>query len=179
MSFNVHFTYDPASGGYALKMTGMKNKLDWEQLKLFTGAVKGCIASSDRDYDPNQKTWYIDPKHFKTVKILIESAFDKSNIFIIEAPEASEQGYTQTFHSSEADLTKLGELVKENPQTLKLISYNEAKKLYRRFAMTYHPDRNGGDGSRMSELNEVWTRLSNSTTRDFWKDYVPVETTVA
>jgi hypothetical protein len=110
MSFNVHFTYDPASGGYALKMTGMRNKLDWEQLKLFTGAIKGCIASSDRDYDPNQKTWYIDPKHFKTVKILIESAFDKNNIFIIEAPEASEQGYTQTFHSSEADLTKLWEI---------------------------------------------------------------------
>jgi hypothetical protein len=30
------------------------------------------------------------------------------------------------------------------------------KKTYRTAALKYHPDRNGGDGSKMSELNMLW-----------------------
>lgn len=30
------------------------------------------------------------------------------------------------------------------------------KKWYRKAALNYHPDRNGGDGSKMSELNMYW-----------------------
>ena len=32
----------------------------------------------------------------------------------------------------------------------------ELKKIYRRAALTHHPDRNNGDGSKMSELNMLW-----------------------
>lgn len=32
----------------------------------------------------------------------------------------------------------------------------EWKKLYRKAALKYHPDRNGGDASKMSELNMLW-----------------------
>lgn len=32
----------------------------------------------------------------------------------------------------------------------------ELKKLYRHAALKYHPDRNNGDGSKMSELNMLW-----------------------
>lgn len=31
-----------------------------------------------------------------------------------------------------------------------------AKKLYRSAAIKYHPDKNNGDGSKMSKLNELW-----------------------
>lgn len=33
---------------------------------------------------------------------------------------------------------------------------SDLKKLYRRAALRLHPDRNGGDGSRMSDLNMYW-----------------------
>jgi curved DNA-binding protein CbpA len=31
------------------------------------------------------------------------------------------------------------------------------KSSYRRAALKYHPDRNNGDGSKMSELNSLWS----------------------
>jgi DnaJ-like protein len=171
---NVHFTYDAASGGYALKMTGMSNRFDWDKLKLFTGALKGLISASDRDYDPILKTWFIAPKHFQTIKVLINCQFSDREIFIVEAPEGA-GAVPITFHSSEDDLRKLCELLYVDIKLAKEWTYDEAKKRYRKAAMQYHPDRNGGDGSKMSSLNEVWTRLSNSTSRDFWKDYIPVK----
>ena len=40
--------------------------------------------------------------------------------------------------------------------SLKDVSYDNARRLYRRAALLNHPDRNGGDGSKMSELNMYW-----------------------
>jgi hypothetical protein len=37
-----------------------------------------------------------------------------------------------------------------------MLSYDEQKKLYRRAAIRLHPDRNNGDGSKMSTLNMLW-----------------------
>jgi hypothetical protein len=37
-----------------------------------------------------------------------------------------------------------------------LFSASERKKSYRLAALRYHPDRNNGDGSKMSELNMFW-----------------------
>lgn len=36
---------------------------------------------------------------------------------------------------------------------------NKAKSFYRKAALALHPDRNNGDGSKMSSLNEIWTQL--------------------
>lgn len=33
---------------------------------------------------------------------------------------------------------------------------NAAKKIYHAAAIKYHPDKNNGDGSKMSKLNELW-----------------------
>lgn len=40
-----------------------------------------------------------------------------------------------------------------------LSTLDEAKKSYRKLALAFHPDRNAGDGSRMSELNVIWAEL--------------------
>lgn len=38
---------------------------------------------------------------------------------------------------------------------------DELLKCYRRAAMKYHPDRNAGDGSKMSELNAAWQQFKS------------------
>lgn len=169
---NIHFTYDASCGGYALKMTGMRNKYDWDKLKLFVGSLKGVIAGHDRDYDPVSHIWFIAPQHFKTVKTLIDLQFRASEAFIVEAPEVDAGSPTVTFHSSEGDLQTFCSLLYLDVNMAKKWSYDEALKAYRKGALKLHPDRNGGDGSAMSSLNEVWTRLKNSTTKDFWKETV-------
>lgn len=52
-----------------------------------------------------------------------------------------------------AELSVLLEVSKE---TLAATQNGELKRLYRRAALKYHPDRNGGDSSKMSELNMLW-----------------------
>ena len=55
---------------------------------------------------------------------------------------------------------KLRELFEVSGTVMKIASKDDLKKLYRRAALRLHPDRNNGDGSRMSDLNMYW-RLYN------------------
>ena len=45
------------------------------------------------------------------------------------------------------------------------ISHQELKRVYRKLAFTYHPDRNAGNSSRMQQLNRAWFVLSDPDRR--------------
>jgi len=42
---------------------------------------------------------------------------------------------------------------------VKLLPYTAAQAAFRKAAMELHPDKNGGNGDRMSALNASWTRI--------------------
>jgi curved DNA-binding protein CbpA len=42
---------------------------------------------------------------------------------------------------------------------VKLVPYDAMTKAYRAAAMTYHPDRSGGDMEKMTQLNALWERI--------------------
>lgn len=58
--------------------------------------------------------------------------------------------------SGAALIQKLSELMSCSSRELEEAKDQDLKKLYRRAAMLLHPDRNGGDSSKMSELNMLW-----------------------
>ena len=70
--------------------------------------------------------------------------------------------YNTTAPSSTSNMTKdsilpkLASLLQVEEKTLSTIVNGELKKLYRQAALRLHPDRNQGDGSKMSELNMLW-----------------------
>lgn len=84
---------------------------------------------------PDEATTKFDPKNFfynkagvnTTQEITKDVAIQKLSVF---------------FDLDLADMQKLGQ--------------KDAKRLYREQAKMLHPDHNGGDGSRMSELNMYW-----------------------
>lgn len=51
---------------------------------------------------------------------------------------------------------ELAALLDVSKDVLAATANGELKKLYRRAALKYHPDRNNGNGSKMSELNMLW-----------------------
>jgi hypothetical protein len=42
---------------------------------------------------------------------------------------------------------------------IRLIPFDIMQKAFRQTAMQLHPDKNGGDGSKMSELNSAWDKI--------------------
>lgn len=62
----------------------------------------------------------------------------------------------KTVVSKESVVPALAKLIEISEQELIAADEPKLKKLYRLAAMRLHPDRNNGDGSRMSELNMLW-----------------------
>lgn len=70
---------------------------------------------------------------------------------------------TATVNSDREELVSLLGLNSWGEFDSLLRSNGAAKKLYRSAAMRLHPDRNNGDGSRMSKLNELWSIYGGSS----------------
>lgn len=64
--------------------------------------------------------------------------------------------------SGEALLEKLAPLLDISVDELKVGDNIALKKTFRRAALKLHPDRNNGDGSKMSELNMLWNIFMHS-----------------
>lgn len=140
------------------------------------------IPSNQRAYDKDLKIWTIPAAtffsfetlykalHVTLIKhnrnfydLLFENPNKQKNIypdeFFYQQPE--QQGTVLTSEISKEDIeNNLRVLLEINPNiTFSIISKDDLKKLYRKAALKLHPDRNNGDGSRMTELNFWWQEL--------------------
>ena len=107
-------------------------------------------------YDPDNKIWYFAEKHLAQVRILVD-AFGP-NIFDVNFQEKPPLNYSFTSKTISVD-TYLDDFVNLTGENLRNLEYNDAKKIYRRMCMKFHPDRNPEFASSMSRLNEIWTEL--------------------
>lgn len=94
--------------------------------------------------------------------IAIRASFDPKKISQSVRPEDFFYNPTGNNAAASSALTKesiqakLASLLEISEAELGSAASGELKKLYRRAALKYHPDRNNGDGSKMSELNMLW-----------------------
>lgn len=150
-----------------------------EQGKILTSFFQVVISKSERIFDFKRKCWFvsqdvIDPL-LKGIQTLIDQGTLRfyriiDNRIIIED---FEDFFTQTESGSEARsaetkeviLAKFIFIVTEEAKIdipyddTEIVFIGDAKPYYRKAALALHPDRNNGDGSKMSELNRVWALL--------------------
>jgi hypothetical protein len=157
MAVEVKFRHEKDLGAYVFTFHFKKH--EFQAVQAMTGLIRATVPASHREYNPNSHEWCLLDAYWDN----FEKVLRQGNFKIIEektvAPEdffynnqgiASEVVVDRNTLANQL-LVLLGITAKE------LADANAAKKAYRRKAMELHPDRNHGDGSKMSELNSIWS----------------------
>jgi hypothetical protein len=148
------------------------------------------VPSGKRKYDPTNKIWYVDNEYWNPIYKffgagpeayeLVSHLDDEWDAFLAGSNKSVDHSWTNVpenvaaknfFHNFNSAIEKLADN-KSDKQVLAsllgLTTFDEipsdkaaAKKLYRTAALRLHPDKNGGDGSKMATLNELWGEYVN------------------
>jgi hypothetical protein len=127
-------------------------------------ALKSLIPSGDRSWDSGTKLWYVKEPYGEALRSLFASAFGIHAVSFTSKQVAEQaQTHSQTRTQSSAAGTALNPSVGTTEDAIiaffGLLSYDAAKQSYRRAATDLHPDKQNGDASRMSRLNDLWARI--------------------
>jgi hypothetical protein len=123
-------------------------------------ALKGLIPSGDRNWDPSTKMWYVKEPYGEALRSLFGSAFGIHAVSFTSktVAEQSQQASSTRASSQGAMLNTAGGTTEDAMVAFfMLLSYDAAKAAYRRAAMDVHPDKQSGDGTKMSKLNDLWS----------------------
>jgi hypothetical protein len=145
-------------------------KRNWfaENVKPAVDMLKSSIPAVSREWNGNTQKWSIAAEFWPATKQLFELmgftavetlAEDRHKIPGVEVPAE----YAENFHY-ESEVITTQESAESIAQQLSIFlgvkitdqDLKDLKKLYRAKALELHPDR-GGDATKMSELNRLWT----------------------
>lgn len=152
----VKVQHDEELGAYTFRFLYRKHQ--WDSVKSIIDIIKVLIPASDREYNPGSKEWTILETSWPKLKAILEAGqFHITEETVVRAENFHYDHSTPTINAVSKDtlaaqLIQLLEISAED-----LADSITAKKAYRRKALELHPDRNAGDGSRMSELNSLWS----------------------
>ena len=148
-------SFDKALDAYDISFQYARS--EWSIIESIITLIKGSIPVAQRVYDPKTKTWTIAGVAYPVVKAI----FSHIKMDIDEIRPVSADGF---FY--EDVVNAKGPVTKDTlaVQVKKLLGVDDSvladdallKKAYRKKALELHPDRNNGDGSKMSALNEVY-----------------------
>jgi hypothetical protein len=145
----VNIYWSTKSSAYAIKFEDTHH---WNEMQIFIKYLNS-IPYGERDYDAENKIWYLMEQHIVGFKKMMEMIPEHFKINFTEKP-ANEQ-FKGKFVSVDTYLDRFKNI---SGFDIRNQDYLDAKKVYRRCALANHPDR-GGDAKKMSELNEAWTEI--------------------
>jgi hypothetical protein len=148
--------YDAEVGAYNIQWV-TESRYDWNDKIAGLIVLLKAFPASDRNYNPNTKIWTILEKHWPAFEIVIRGCNIK--IEMQEKINAKDWHYEHVTTSNVVSKDTLGkQLIALLGTTADMLQDTiQLKKLYRKKALELHPDRNQGDGSKMSELNSIWS----------------------
>lgn len=159
--------YEPSLQGYSLSFSYNRDIVEF---------IKKAIPSHKRTTSgPPDWTWYFGSEYFDLIKLLFDGHREYTLTIVsenevkkkLEEAQNTQSSWAPAQYSIDAELQKFVQLLLpvsigkngDFDKEVKNWTKNDATKAYRRAAMFYHPDRNNGDGSKMSELNSTWAIL--------------------
>jgi hypothetical protein len=140
------------SAAFAIKFCDTKH---WNEMQIAIQYIKN-FPYGERDYDPENKVWFLVEKHIPGLKTILEALPQYFEIDYQEKP--TNQTNTHTFVPIDVWIEKFKSLTTFD---VKDMEYSKAKMIYRKFCKVYHPDLNPQDDTKklMSDLNECWNAL--------------------
>jgi hypothetical protein len=142
---------------YKLQFTNIRGH--WSKCEVVIQLIKQTIPSSQREYDPDTKTWFIGEPFIKGIKDTCDTIPDFDVIYTEKPSEV----FASRMHSHEDDYREFKHMLElAHVQWTDTTDAKIAKKAYLRASMYLHPDRNPHMAAEMSTLNEVFSRLQGS-----------------
>lgn len=179
MEYYALTIYYEDHGGIAYDLTVTKSyhRDGFTQLKSFVDLLKSQVPASNRVYDPQTKMWTIEKSifdnHLLKLMDMLKIKYVKGKPYTYTNPYAANSASAQMpkidpnnffYNTTPAPAVQTRESITESlakilgvPPSALAQPIDQVKKLYRRKALELHPDRNNGDGSKMSELNSLWS----------------------
>lgn len=159
--------------------------INWKKDKVIFEVIKGLLKSprvETRTFDDTTKIWtYLGTSGFSLLQILQETFAKLPNVIlefreVRDLEDAIKSGVISENRQKKIDpkdffynkapisqeitkkqaLARMTPLMGTEPAAFAALDSTGQKNVYRRAALKLHPDRNGGDGSKMSELNMLW-----------------------
>jgi hypothetical protein len=117
--------------------------------------LKQNIPHSERSWDSNTKIWTFTEAYLDGTEKFLRMAFGNQEVATVTRAQYEA---TQRPPSGSMSVRNLDSNDALAAKFMRSISYEAAKAAYRKACLELHPD-HGGDLTKMSELNAIWSQV--------------------
>ncbi len=162
MSIKCRIWWDQSIDAYTVSSSYSQKLVD---------SLKQFIPSGSRDFDSQTKFWHIKEQYGEFVRQVAEASFGVGSVSFtsknVTVQSATGQAGQQAWTGQRSVAVSNGSGTTEDAiiAFFNLVPYDAAKRCFLLAANTLHPDKPGGDGQKMTRLNELWQRLE----KEFFK----------
>lgn len=124
----------------------------------FAEALKLYIPAGKRPWLPEEKQWIFDVEYGVAMCVVCEQ-FWPGEVYFVPKATAEQQEAAKASKATASVASSGAKIEHVVAQFFALLPHDAARKAYLTAANALHPDKNGGDASKMTLLNTAWKRI--------------------